>query len=312
MQDSDLQNPWNEGGDGVDTQTATGGPSWLPPGAVLNPDGSVTMPNGTVVPGPGPGYTRDPQTGVITKNPDAPAVPALTGPGAPAQPPKPTDPGSGPTPTPGPTGSTTTGLGSLFTPFGQSYTAPTPVGLPNAPTLNLPGYVKPPAFSYEDFQMPDANAVYQDPSYALRRDEGQRGIESSAAASGRVRTGGTLNDILKYNQGFASSEYGDIVDRKFKQYEENRNNAVDNYRTNYATQYVDPYTFDVQAAKDQFAPQMAQYQNQSQATQRQNELNTQTSWDQFLQKYREFDDDRKFRYGALSDQERIGLGAATA
>jgi hypothetical protein len=51
------------GGGGAAGQPDT--PSWLPPGAVLNADGSVTMPNGTVVPGPPPGYSRDPQTGVI-------------------------------------------------------------------------------------------------------------------------------------------------------------------------------------------------------------------------------------------------------
>jgi hypothetical protein len=33
-----------------------------------------------------------------------------------------------------------------------------------------------------------------------------------------VRSGGNLSDILKYNQGFASNEYGNVVDRKFRQF----------------------------------------------------------------------------------------------
>lgn len=221
----------------------------------------------------------------------------------------------------GPSGTTNTGLGSLFQPFGQSYTAPAPVNLggpagipyiPQVPQLNLPQRKQPPPFAYDDFQMPSTNDVYQDPSYLLRKQEGESGIMNNAAAKGLVRSGGNLMDILKYNQGFASNEYGNIVDRKFKQYDENRANAVDTYRTNYQTQYVDPYSFDVQAAKDLYAPLFSQWQTQSQAGQRQNELNNAQSWDQFLQNYRTFDDDRKFKAGVLSDQERIGLQAALA
>src|ERR1700690_766828 len=44
-------------------------PSWLPPGYTLNPDGSITAPGGQVMPAPGPGQIRDPQTGQITYAP---------------------------------------------------------------------------------------------------------------------------------------------------------------------------------------------------------------------------------------------------
>lgn len=54
---------------------------WLPPGAKLNDDGSVTMPNGAQVAGPGAGYTRDPNTGIISPTGN-PTAKALTGPGA--------------------------------------------------------------------------------------------------------------------------------------------------------------------------------------------------------------------------------------
>lgn len=217
-------------------------------------------------------------------------------------------------------GTTTPGLGSLFQPFDQTYTKPNtlnlggPAGIdyiPPVPGLNLPNYEKPPAFQYKDFELPDLDAVYADPSFKLRRDEGQRGIEASAAAKGRVRTGGNLMDILKYNQGFASSEYGNIVDRKLGQYRENRGNALDTYNTNYKSQYTDPYAFNEESAKAAFAPLFSQWTTQAAAGQRQNELNADQGWAQFLQKYREFDDQRKFKYGALSDQQRIGLDAAS-
>ena len=47
-----------------------------------------------------------------------------------------------------------------------------------------------------------------DPSYEFRRKEGMRGLEGSAAAKGTLLTGGTLRDVLRYNQDYASKEYG--------------------------------------------------------------------------------------------------------
>jgi hypothetical protein len=46
-----------------------------------------------------------------------------------------------------------------------------------------------------------------DPSYEFRRKEGMRGVESSAAAKGTLLTGGTLRDVSRYNQDYASTEY---------------------------------------------------------------------------------------------------------
>lgn len=46
-----------------------------------------------------------------------------------------------------------------------------------------------------------------DPSYEFRRKEGMRGLENSASARGTLLTGGTLRDVLRYNQDYASTEY---------------------------------------------------------------------------------------------------------
>ena len=51
------------------------------------------------------------------------------------------------------------------------------------------------------------------PSYEFRRKEGMRGVESSAAARGTLLTGGTLRDVLRYNQDYASTEYGRAYER---------------------------------------------------------------------------------------------------
>lgn len=61
-----------------------------------------------------------------------------------------------------------------------------------------------------DFAMSDYQA---DPGYAFRLEQGQRGVEASAAARGGVLSGGTLKALARYNQGAASQEYGASYDR---------------------------------------------------------------------------------------------------
>jgi hypothetical protein len=70
-----------------------------------------------------------------------------------------------------------------------------------------------------DFTMADYEA---DPGYQFRLDQGNRGIEASAAARGGVLSGGTLKALAKYNSGMASQEYGAAYDRF-------RTNTTDRY-----------------------------------------------------------------------------------
>lgn len=53
----------------------------------------------------------------------------------------------------------------------------------------------------------------KDPGYQFRMDEGQRGIEAGAAARGGVLNGGTLKELTRYGQGFASNEFGSAYNR---------------------------------------------------------------------------------------------------
>lgn len=52
-----------------------------------------------------------------------------------------------------------------------------------------------------------------DPGYAFREAEGMRGINNSAAARGGVLSGAALKAASKYNQNFASNEYGNSFNR---------------------------------------------------------------------------------------------------
>lgn len=45
------------------------------------------------------------------------------------------------------------------------------------------------------------------PGYQFRQDEGRRAIENSAAARGRLFSGGTIKGLTRYSQGVASDEF---------------------------------------------------------------------------------------------------------
>lgn len=60
------------------------------------------------------------------------------------------------------------------------------------------------------FTLADFN---KDPGYEFRRSEGQRGVESSAAARGGILSGGALKALARYNQDAASGEYGAAYNR---------------------------------------------------------------------------------------------------
>lgn len=60
-------------------------------------------------------------------------------------------------------------------------------------------------FTLADFQ--------QDPGYAFRQQQGQRGLEASAAARGGLLNGGTLKALDRYNQDYASGEFQNAYNR---------------------------------------------------------------------------------------------------
>ena len=74
---------------------------------------------------------------------------------------------------------------------------------------NLPG-----PFRYEDFEGITAEDLYQDPSYAFRRQEGLDAVERSAAAKGNLLTGTTLRALQDYASNLASIEFGNVWGRE--------------------------------------------------------------------------------------------------
>lgn len=212
-------------------------PSWLPPGAVQNPDGSITLSNGSVMPAPPPGYTRDPQTGVISFTGGAPMQPGLTTPTTPnpvfvAQAPRATE-----TPNLTTTGGTTT-TGSTTTapittePIGVPTSgfgaAPPPYASdPNAPTFQpLAPYVAP-QWTGGDYIAPTEAELYASPGYQARLDARLQAGARRYAAQGTILNGGTVKALDRSAQDYATDEYQTL----------NRN-KYDEYKTRYA-QFAD-------------------------------------------------------------------------
>lgn len=59
----------------------------------------------------------------------------------------------------------------------------------------------------------DPNAIMSDPSYKFRLNQGQEGVENSAAARGGLLSGNALRGISDYNQQSASQEYSNEFQR---------------------------------------------------------------------------------------------------
>lgn len=218
-----------------------GNPPWLPQGAALNPDGSITMPNGSKIPAPPSGSTRDPNTGVLTFSPGTKSGPqgqvgAADVPMATAPPPTPsTTSGGNPS-----ANQSNNGQGlfdpSLYAQFTGKPPTYTPPVLPQAPQWKTP-----PAFSYGDFKAPTLEEAQNQPGYQFGVQQGEQALQQSRAAQGLLRTGGTLKDILNYGQQAATQNYGNVLNQDQGIYNTNRAGAVQAYNTNYQTQYVDPY-----------------------------------------------------------------------
>ncbi len=237
------------GSDPAGAQTV-GSASWLPPGAKINPDGSITLANGSTLPAPPPGYSRDPNTGVISASGYNPATGAVN---QPATTPlvsglDPTNPDKANVPWVPTTavGATTTDLGggsggsggggTYGQGGGSSFAFPSftpPVYSPSQGPFQPGQFKAPPAFSYADFKAPTLEEAQNQPGYQFALDQGRKALENSAAARGVLRTGGTLKDLFSWGDKFGEQNYGNVFNQDLTGYQTNRANAADNYRTNY-------------------------------------------------------------------------------
>lgn len=61
--------------------------------------------------------------------------------------------------------------------------------------------------------VPDMSGFFTSPGYQFRRNEGMRGLERSAAASGGAFSGNALRALAEFNSGLASQEFGNYFNQ---------------------------------------------------------------------------------------------------
>lgn len=160
----------------------------------------------------------------------APAGPATAG-----DPLTPEDPTATTTPPPPAAGG---GTGSSIHPwpgFSRGYS--------DAPQFTPPAFRQAPAF-----KAPSFDEAKSDPGYQFRLTQGLDALQRWAAAKGTLNDSGTAKGLEDYGQNAASTEYQNVYNRRAGEYDRN-----------YGTQYSDPNARDYMAARDQFAPQMANW-----------------------------------------------------
>jgi len=74
----------------------------------------------------------------------------------------------------------------------------------------------------KSFQAPGADFT-ADPGFQFRLQEGNKAIERSAAARGRVLNPSTMKALDRFSQDTASQEYGNVYGRRFNEYMNNLN-----------------------------------------------------------------------------------------
>ncbi len=173
-----------------------------------------------------------------------------------------------------------------FAPIAQDpFQAPTPTPVGPAPTYTPPAYTPPPAFSYGEFNAPSYQEAQNDPGYQFAQKQGEDALKRNYAMNGIGDSGTAYKGLIDYGQSAAATQYNNVFGRDLSSYQANRANAVDNYNTNYGTQYKDPWTIANSGALQQNTNALQGYQTQSANTQYNNGVANTNSWNAYLQDY---------------------------
>ena len=87
--------------------------------------------------------------------------------------------------------------------------------------------VKP--LEYEQFEAPSFKKMLEDPGYQFRRDEGLNAVTNRQSSAGLARGGAAGKALARWNQDYASGEYGKVFDRAVTTHGAGRQAALDEY-----------------------------------------------------------------------------------
>lgn len=194
--------------------------------------------------------------------------------------------GAGPTPTPGPDGGPAgPASGSLIQPFQGTYQPFNPANAQPLPTpaSSMSTIGGAPQFpTIPKFTSPTVDEAMADPGYAFTLDQGNKNLQNWAGARGTLNDSSTAKAMIDYGQGAASTQYGNVWDR-----------AYNAYNTNVQTQYLDPFAAQYQNwMSGTVNPTMSNFSTQAGNVQHQNDMSWQDNWNNYLQSWNVFRDQR--------------------
>ena len=122
-------------------------------------------------------------------------------------------------------------VGGALAPYGAA-----PPAFPN-----IPAFTPPPAYVPGQFKAPTIQEALNDPGYQFRTQQGESALMRTQAARGLGNDSGSLKALIDYGQNAGEQGYGNVYARDFNTWQANENANANAYKTNYGTQYVDPY-----------------------------------------------------------------------
>jgi hypothetical protein len=77
----------------------------------------------------------------------------------------------------------------------------------------------------------DGKDLANEPGYQFQLDQGNKALQSSAAARGALQSGGNMKAMANYNQGLAGTSFGNAYNRALTTFQTNRNNTMQGLNT---------------------------------------------------------------------------------
>lgn len=103
-------------------------------------------------------------------------------------------------------------------------------GIPNPANFHSPDPLKP---WTESFTAPTGEQAAKEPGFQFQLGEGLKALERSAAAKGTLLTGGTAKGEAGWATEFANTNYQNVYDRAYGEYEGRRTNFLTNEANRY-------------------------------------------------------------------------------
>lgn len=204
--------------------------------------------------------------------------------------------------------------------------------LPQIDDFSYESFAEPEPFAYADYTPTSAQDVLGDPSYGFRKGVGEKALLNNRAAQGLTRSGGTLKDLLDYNQNFASQEFGNVDARRYRDYNTGRGNAMDTYGTNLKTKFdtygtnranafgnwsankdksLGLYDRGFEAERAQFEPKLYGWNKKADLSTRAEERAYDNAFDEFQTDYSMWRQGNEDIFNKLKWSSEFGLDAAT-